>query len=358
MWRLRKPLRRRTLAVLLLALASACRSAGGGLPGPVVLQSQPLGPARPEVDPSRAALFRALQSALAEGEDDLAARMVANLEGRPLSARERELVTSAKRVLTGRALVRSLELALVSEPDGEREGSYRLLLAARSTATREVCLRLAPADLKRLRATMDARGVEGLEYGSQVTTVLGDLCLVPTIERRIELLRYDLPLGRALGARERWRLETRSGEIACDGEVYPAGSVRVEGCERERISPLLPAGSAAPEELAARLEALETPRPLGLLEVALRIPVEDREEALDALAPVVERLARSQPERIELAEPALRWLTQNRELGPDPQGWARYLELRGQAPAAAPAPDGLDLPAPRRPDRPPPSTTR
>ena len=65
-----------------------------------------------------------------------------------------------------------------------------------------------------------------------------------------------------------------------------------------------------------------------------------------AVAPVVARLARTQPERVQKAEPALRWLTQNRELGTDAAAWARYLAWRAEAGSEPePSPDGLDLPA-------------
>jgi hypothetical protein len=64
--------------------------------------------------------------------------------------------------------------------------------------------------------------------------------------------------------------------------------------------------------------------------------------------PVVERLAREAPERVAAAEPALRWWTENRELGPDARAWARYLAARTAfAEVEPPPPDGLDLPAPR-----------
>lgn len=216
---------------LLLALPSACHSAGGGRGSSVVLLPAPpaLGTAR--VSANHEALFGALQAALAEGEDELAGHVLANLRARALQPRELEVVESAERVLTGRALVRALELELASEPLPEREGSFRLILVARSRTSADVCVRLPPCDLKRLRVSMDARGVEGLDFQSKASTALQELWLAPTVERRIELLDYDLPLGRALGTRERWRLETRSGAIESGGKVYPAGEVKVVGCE-------------------------------------------------------------------------------------------------------------------------------
>jgi hypothetical protein len=226
------------------------------------------------------------------------------------------------------------------------------VLVARSSAAEALRLRLPPCDLKRARASMDARGVEGLEYESKVSPVLNELSLAPGVEQRVELVTYELPLGRALGVRERWRVETRSGEIECAGERFPAARVRIAGCERERLSPLLEAGPVAAGALGERLAASEAPSRRALLELAMRVPGTEREAALRALAPVVADLARKAPERVTAAEPALRWLTQNRDIGPDAAGWARYLEARCAAGAGEPdrerENDRLDLPAPGR----------
>lgn len=340
---------RRASLLVALALLAACRAAGGaGQPasqrGRVVVPAAP-GPDEPG-DPGTEALFRTLASAIEEGEDELARSVLAGLAARPLGARERELVASAERVLRGRELVRALELELVSEPDAAAEGRYRLVLVARSENTEAVRLRLPPSDLKRLRASMDARGFEGLEFESKVSAGLTELALFPEIEERLPLLAYELPLGRALGVRERWRMETRSGEIECAGEVFPAANVKVQGCERERLSPLVEGGPLPARALAERLVQEGVPTRRELLELAMRTESTQREPALRALAPVVAELARTRPGHVELAEPALRWLTQNRDLGADPLAWARYLEGRVAAGAAPPAPGGLDLPAP------------
>jgi hypothetical protein len=330
--------------VALLALSAACRAAGNA-PAPA---------APPErADPASAARFRALAAALEEGEDELARAILAGLSARPLSARERELVASYGRVLRGRELVDTLELRLASEPVPEIEGRFRLVLVARSRAAEELRLKLAPCDLKRSRASMDARGAEGLEFESRATAALAELRFVPGVEQELELLTYELPLGRALGVRERWRLETRAGEIECGGATFPAANVTVAGCERERFSPLVDPAAVAPAALAERLAAASPPSTGELLELALRTARTERETALRALAPVVAELARTAPERVAAAEPALRWLTQNRDIGPDAAAWARYLAAgvaAGARGSGAPERrDGLDLPAPARP---------
>jgi hypothetical protein len=302
-------------------------------------------------------LFRALAQALEAREDGRAAALVARMRRGPLGPAEERRLESAERVLAGRALVRGLELALVSEPLEGLEGRFALRLEARSSAPQELYLCLPPADLKHLTVRMNVLGVEGLEFESKASGALEDLRLPPGLVVRSELFSYELPLGRALGVRERWRLEPRAGEIECDGRRYPAQDLRVRGCERERVSPLVASEPAEPAALAEALVAVPTPPARALLELALRTPPERRGEALRALAPVVARLAGEAPERIQAAEPALRWMTGNRELGPDAHGWARYLAARAGDGSDEPGEprDTLDLPersGPPRSDRP------
>jgi hypothetical protein len=338
----KRPSPRPSLAAALLALSAACHAAGGAGEAPA---------AAVEPDPTVPARFQALAGALEDGDDELARAVLDGLRARGLTAREEERAASAERVLRGRELVRALELSLTSEPVADTEGRFRLVLVARASGAQALRLRLPPCDLKRSRASMDPRGIEGLEFESKGTSALADLRLAPGVEQRIELLTYELPLGRALGVRERWRVEARSGEIECGGGTFPAARVKIAACERERLAPALDPEPVAPGALAERLAASESTPPRALLELALRIASTERETALRALAPVVAELARTTPERVAAAEPALRWLTQNRDIGPDAAGWARYLAARasgGSDPDRARGNERLDLPAPPR----------
>ncbi|HEX6884088.1 MAG TPA: hypothetical protein VF530_11975 [Planctomycetota bacterium] len=326
----------RLLALGCLALA-ACLGRGGER------ASVPAAPPPPLASEANEAAFRALAAALRAGQDAQAGALIQRLRQGTLGAAELGLLDSAERVLAGRALVRGLALALRSEPLAEEPGRFRLVLEASSSASEPLRLRLPPADLKRLRTSIDVRGVEGLEFESKASHALADLVVPPGVTTRAEVLTYELALGRALAVRERWRLEPRAGEIECAGLRYPAQGVRVEGCERERLSPLVASGPAEAGALAAQLEGQAEPAVRGLLELALRTPPEAREAALAELAPVVARLARTQPERVAAAEPALRWWTQNRDLGPDAAAWARYLAVRARG-AEASGGDALDLP--------------
>lgn len=322
--------------VALLFLLAACQAGRRGEPEPGADPAL-LAPARGE--------FALLKAALNAGDDEQAARLIAALDASELTREERAQLEGARKVLRGRALVADLELALASEELVDVPGRFELVLRARNRNTAAVTLHLAPADLKRQRATIDARGAEGLELDSKLCTVLADLELAPGVESRVVLLSYELPLGRALALRERWRLVTRSGEVRAEGQRYPAAAVTVAGCARERVAPLLVADPAAGSAFAATLRGTARPSARALLEAALAIPSAEREDVLTDLAPLVAELARTDPERIVAAEPALRWLTENRDLGADAGAWAHYLAHRSGSEAS-------DRPRLDLPDRP------
>ena len=316
-----RPRARVSLALALsgaLVLGAACRAPG----------TDPAPEAAADSLSPHAGLFVALQGALEDGEDELAGILVARLDARLLSTRERDFLDASRRILAGRELARGLELALESEPlEGAPVGSYRLLLRASQRSGAALTLKLPPADLRRSRTSVDERGVETHELESRAIRCFQELELGPG-EREIELLTYDLPLGRALAVRESWSLSTRSGEFQRGDEALPAADVRVAGCERVRVVPRLEESAARPEDLARLLAQSEELDGRGALELALRIAPDEREATLTLLAPLVGELAGTAPAKVESAVPALRWLARTRDLGRDAQAWARYLANR------------------------------
>ena len=220
----------RSSSAFALLLLAACQSGGGHRRATPKTATPAFEIAFEIQEESVLAALRALGAAL-EADDDAQARaLVANLRARGVTGRAAEFVASVERVLTGRELVKSLELRLVSEPELVSDNRFRLVLLARSTATNELCLRLPAAELKRARSQMSAAGLEGLYFESQASTALAAVRVPAGGECRVLLLAYELPLGRALGVRERWRLEPRAGEVERAGERFPAANVRIEGC--------------------------------------------------------------------------------------------------------------------------------
>lgn len=315
-------------AVLLTWLV-ACRATGSGEPDVTFAP-------RPEL--------AGLQAALAAGDNAQATALLDELSQGTLAREERAQLEAARNVLRGRELVAELRLALLSEESPTTPGLFELVLRAENRSGTPLTLMLPPCDLKRHRVSIDARGAEGLEFDSTLCSVLSELELGAGARERLVLLTYELPLGRAFAVRERWALATRSGEVRAEGRRYPAAEVVVGGCARERASPYL--GEALPSEaLAAALELEPAPDTRVLLQTALRIPPEQREQALERLIEPLDALAGRDPERVLAAEPALRWYTGNRDLGGDAEGWARYLTARRiTGPESAEPRPTLDLP--------------
>jgi hypothetical protein len=134
-----------------------------------------------------------------------------------------------------------------------------------------------------------------------------------------------------------------SGELLFDGQAYPANTLTVRPCSVQRLAPFLPTGPVEPEELLRYLGGQRVATP-ALLERAVRIPPERREEALELLSAAALDMTRPELER---ALPALRWLSGQRHLGADVDAWRRWREQR-RALAEA---DRPLLPLPRPADR-------
>ncbi len=302
----------------------------------------------PRVAPTNIPALRALQNALAEGADDLARRLVETLRRRPLTEDERALVESIDRALIGRELMRGLHIDLVVEV---RANGPVLFVAVDSSLATEVTLELPPIDLEHLRVAIDAEGLEGRDFGTQLLGTFESVVVPPLSTTSIELGPCAGRLGRALAARDRWSLLLRAGRIRRAGEEYPTGRIPSARCEFVTVADdvagdVLDADALADRFANALLDE-ETVRRRDLLRAAVRVPAQEREAALRALAPVLRTFADA-PARVgaELA-PALRWLTRAREPGTDVAEWARWItqhvaEL--DARAANGPDDGLDLP--------------
>lgn len=335
---------------MLAALCAACNGPRGGASPARGTAGAPAGAPLP-AGPQRTRLL-ALQSALTDREDALAERLVEILRAGPLEPAEARFVEGAERVLEGRRVTAALTLALESRPaeDATEEAPrFTLWLTVRSSVARDVRLELPPADLRRSRHAIDARGAEGMEVESRAVRALERLKVPAGGTREVALLDYDLPCGRALAVRERWTLATRSGQVRVGERVLPAAEIAVAPCERERLSPLFPGEPVAADAPAERLGSGEPLATRDFLELALRVPEGDRPAALAALGPVLERLAGEDPDRLRRAEPALRWLAGRRDVATGPETWGRYLrEGRWDAPVRRPDEGGLDLPGDRR----------
>jgi hypothetical protein len=331
-----------------LALALLVAACGSTPERPGTPRRYVFGGAEPGQPRTNQAAFLALQNAVEERADDLARRLIAGLRRRSLVEDERELLAAYERILDGRGLVDTLELELSTV---EREnGTTVLVLGLSSRAGVPLTLRLPPADLEHLRVAVDARGLEGRELGTRLIDALGDLEL-PVEERvELELGAVTRNLGRAVAARDTWRLTPRSGEILLGDTAYPAGHLPHPRHELVTLAEGLEQAPASAEELAERFAAaLLAEEPIGpeLLGLAVRLPREELPAALRALAPLLQTFSDASLQTGAEVAPALRWLTRTREPGNDLAAWARWTSAwvaRQDALERAHARGPLDLP--------------
>jgi hypothetical protein len=334
--------RRSTAAagLLCLALAPACAGAGPDLaPAPLVLERH--SEERQRIDPDFLPAFDALHAAVKDGNDEVARRTLASILARSPPEHLLEFARGYERILDGRDLARALNLRLVSEPVQGSAADFRLFLEAGHPGASDVLVRLPPAGLCRTLTAVDAAGNESRRLSTVLTTALEDLSVPAGETVRVRLLDYELELGGALAVRERWTLDPRAGVFEVEGRELPAQDPPVEAAERTRLAPFLPTAVVEPGEVALYLERAEIFLP-ALIERAVRVTPEQREEALDLLTPVVLRLEREDPERLQLAAPALRWLARSGRQGGAPAAWGAWFEAR----RAAGTTEVLDVPGP------------
>ena len=343
---------RRVLAFLPLALAAGCVW-DARLPGQQGESTQSQGAVKAQgVSPLQRPLFTALAGAVEDDDTSLARALLNRLQARPLSEHEESLVDAFRRVIRGREIVAQLELALYSVPldsqgnvtEGEESGKYRLKLLVESKSDESLLLHLPPADLTRLRLGVTEAGHELSDYDNRVIEALSGLTVDPGARLELDLIDYELPLGKLLAVRQRWQMRARSGEVYATGEAYPAARLRIAPTETIRLREEDAQNPVEPTELAQLFGSEGELEKEVLLEHAVRVPASERDRALRGVAPLIESWALTDPTRIEQATPALRWLSQNTTLGGEGQAWRDYLRGRLEVRRERPV---LELPTPR-----------
>lgn len=303
-----------------------------------------------ELPPRYQSRFQALQAAMAAGEDQMARRIAGQLRSSMELERSSgvdvppailEVLEGMERVLKGRELVSGLRMELeVREADGV---SVEVILRAQSIRRTRVTFRPGPSSLRVHRVTL-IPGDGGKEGRGVRTQGVGELELELDFEGWTEVLlgRFSTALqGNAMAARTRWSLDFRAGEIIEEDESYPAMGVPSVVAERVDLAPVLPTSPVEPAELA-RFAAQVDPPWLPLLERAVRIHPDRREEALDRLTVV---LARKSDGEVSRMVPVIRWLAPTSAPGRDPLRWRVWLDERARRRALEKvgAPETLDL---------------
>lgn len=283
-------------------------------------------------------------SAALEARDDELARSILNyaLARQPRGA-ALGIAQRFEQLLAGRARLGKLSLRLVATPHAEG-ARFAVELVAHNASDERLELRAPGAALDYLIVGLTPLGVEHRSAQRVFVDALDRLRAPAGGTVRARLGDFDAPLGGSIALRSLWRLSAASGTIRVDGIELPASELRVESGESVRLDGRLPRDPLEPAQLVDYLRR-GAPSMASLLERAVRIAPERREEALAALTPVL--LQRPLIE-IGRAAPALRWLSGERVddgFGEDGPRWKAWLENRA-APQRTPAQEPqLELPA-------------
>lgn len=316
--------------LLLTPLLAACAAASGGGPEPAL----PGEPVPEELVPA----LEAVRTAIEEGEDAVARRVLARLLAREPEGAALDLALAFERVLDGRERCGWIarELVATERPDlGSARYVLELVLVNRGPAP--LVLECGGAELVVRQVAVDPAGFDRRAALRDGVSLPPRLELAPDEPWRHEVAALDLePPAGVLAFSSVLRLELLPGEfVEPDGRYLPAQDLATGPLELVRLAGFLPTAPVEPAELARYVGGgrLHTP---ALLERAVRIVPAEREAALDLLTPLAPGLPRVELERLV---PALRWLSGTARPGGSPESWLSWLEARAARRARADEPD-------------------
>ena len=322
---------------LLLALAggwAACAAPTVPGPGPQAA------PQERRYDERFEPAFAELRTALAAHDDELAGRILERILARRPDADTLAYAETFGRILVGRRLARELELELVPSSVVADPAQVRLELVARHPRGETLVYRGGPPTLRVLLTGVDPLGTEQRVSRALALPQIARL-EVPPEGAVLDLGEFAVDGTRNLALQADWELVLRAGTLTLGDEEYPANELAVRPARTLRLAPWLPTAPVAADALAEYVAEGGRAMP-ALMERAVRVGLEQREEALDALtAPALDL------PRVDLAllVPALRWLSGRRDLGAEPRAWQRWLDERAAERAAGTRDPALELPA-------------
>lgn len=285
--------------------------------------------------------FVALREAVDAHDDELARRILERILARRPDPLTRAHAESFGRILDGRALSRELELFLVPSSVLADPGKVRLELAARHGRGADISFRGGPATLRVLLTGVDTQGSEQRVSRALAVPAAARLDLPAGRTAALDLGEFEVSGARNLALQADWQLELRAGSLALSGREYPANDLTVRQAVTQRLATWLPDAPIPPESLAEYVAGGGRAVP-ALMERAVRVGLDEREAALDALTAPALALTQVELERLV---PALRWLSGRRELGADALAWQRWLAQRaGERGRPAATPGAPDLP--------------
>ena len=295
-----------------------------------------------DLDPNYLPSLQALARAVEAGNDREATAILVRIELRRPRGRVLEIAQAYRRILDGRAVVKSLRLRLECRPEEAAdlpkdapEGARfaRLYLVAESRLLEPVLLDAGPATLFVTRSVVGRGGVERDAVETRTFESLRHIEVASEKPAEVSLARFFVSAAEGeLASRIRFELELRSGTARiltgeeAAGRDVPVMRLRVADAEETvYAASLRELPPAAPEELAALASGKGTIELAAALAIAVRIPPAQRERTLDLLAPVVEGLPE---DSVRALVPSLRWVAVTSEPGGGPAAWRAWLAER------------------------------
>ncbi|MFT7669065.1 MAG: hypothetical protein ACI8X5_001765 [Planctomycetota bacterium] len=334
---------------LLCAFAS-CQTVNDSLDGPegVVLPTEDIDIVRDitsGVPPKLVPILDAIRVALEDGDEATARRTLRRLLARKPAGRTLELALGFERILDGRERIRWLDFHLEAIELPEAPGSFRLELVVSQKGNEDLLLCAGGARIRVTQYVVDAIGGERRSSRRDAAPFPTELLIASDgAEQRWPVVQLELSAPpEVLAYSSVITLEILPGEFRTDdGRYLPVQHIPIEPLELVRLGNYLPTAAVEPQEMK---EYVETGHMFGpaLMERAVRILPERREEALDLLSPLVERMTVMD---LEALVPALRWLARTSRPAGDPEAWRSWMLSRWQRVDALGKPswDNLTLP--------------
>ncbi len=236
------------------------------------------------------------------------------------------------KVIDGRSRMEAIDLRVALE---RRPGTEMvdLLLVAKSSWPEPLVLSPGLGGVEVLRASLEPRtGIERRESSIQVVEEGTRLKLPPGEEVRMTLLELpiEVPVG-AIATRMEAFVYFNAGSVSDAGRVLPMRTEDLPRAKRTDLAGWVPGSLVEPSELSGLVGRGDAPLP-AILERAVRIAPDRRDEALDRLGKVVQTLP---IESFEAVVPAVRWIVGTNQFGRDEKRWRDWLIERYETRAAA-----------------------
>jgi hypothetical protein len=272
--------------------------------------------------------LEAIRQNLEDDDEAVARRTLNQLLARRPEGRALELARAFERILDGRQRREWLDLRLEALERPDAPATYTLQLVVAQHGPEALLLRAGGARLRVTQYAVDPDGRERRGARRDAVPFPTDLTLEVDGVQRLVIAELSLepPTG-ILAFSSVFDLEILPGEFVAQGRYLPVQSIPIESLEIVRLAGELPAATIEPAELLAYVARGRIFVP-ALMERVVRIAPGRRGEALDGLAPIVERLNIVE---LELLVPALRWLSREAQLGGDPETWRSWLRSRSRA---------------------------